>query len=370
MSIMHSWCGMVKRDAAGLLDAMDVVWVLCAISAIIEAAMKVSELGEFGLIEVLRGIIPQQGVAHPLLVGLGDDAAAWQGDGSVVLATTDTLVQGVHFSLAPVQATWREVGGKSLAVNLSDIAAMGGTPQYALVALALPGDTEVEEVVQLYRGMVEAAGRFEVTIAGGNISRAPVVMITLTVIGQAQGGSLLTRSGARAGDVIAVTGYLGSSAAGHRMLSQGLRFDSETAAFLRRAHLQPWPRIDEGKLLVACGVRAAIDISDGLVSDLIHVCRASGVEARVNVEQVPLHPLVRAAFKEGALGLALAGGEDYELLFTADPEIIKGIKQKTSCPVTAIGQVVQGEAGRVTLVDKEGKPFPWEQRGWEHFSGR
>jgi len=340
--------------------------------------MKVSELGEFGLIEMLSGTVPEQAAIQQLRVGPGDDAAAWRGNDATVLATTDTLVQGVHFaSLAsakpsdskhlPSEATWMELGWKALAINLSDIAAMGGAPRYALAALALPGDTEVDDVVQLYQGMAEMAKQFEVTVVGGNVSNAPVVVITLTVIGEAHGDGLLTRSAAKVGDLIAVTGYLGSSAGGCRMLSQHLRFDPETMAFLRRAHLQPWPRIAEGKLLVAHGVQAAIDISDGLVSDLTHICRASRTEARVNVDQVPLHPLVEAAFEKEALGFALAGGEDYELLFAASHRRISEAKQEASCPITVIGEIIEGEPGRVRLVDKEGKPFPWEQKGWEHF---
>ena len=327
--------------------------------------MKVSELGEFGLIQLLSDIASEEGVNRQLLVDIGDDAAAWRSDGSTVLATTDTMVQGVHFT---AESTWKEVGWKAVAINLSDVAAMGGMPQYALVSLSLPGDTEVDDVTQLYQGMAEIAKQFRVAIVGGNLSTAPLPVITVMVIGQASGEGILIRSAAMPGDSVAVTGYLGSSAAGLEMLTQGLQFDSQAMAFLRRAHLQPQPRIIEGQMLARQGVRAAIDISDGLMADLGHVCKASKVGARIRIDQLPVHPLVRANFPEDALGLAVAGGEDYELLFAAGEEIMKRVQKMADCPITVIGEIMRGEPGEVTLVDKEGEPFPWDaKKGWEHF---
>ncbi|HJX69772.1 MAG TPA: thiamine-phosphate kinase [Dehalococcoidia bacterium] len=325
--------------------------------------MKVSELGEFRLIDLLSEIVSQRERDQQIVVGIGDDAAAWRSGDSTLLATTDTLVQGVHFTAGN---TWGELGWKAMAINLSDIAAMGGIPQYALVSLSLPGDTEVDDVTQLYHGLAEAANQFKTAVVGGNISRAPVVVVTITLIGQAQTYGILTRSAAVPGDMIAVTGYLGSSAAGLRMLVHHLQFDPETVAFLRKAHLKPQPRIAEGQLLVRKGVQAAIDISDGLIADLGHVCKASGVGAMVKVNQVPLHPLVRAAFPWESLSFALAGGEDYELLFTAGREVIDSVKEEADCPITVIGEMREKEG--VTLIDKEGKSFPFKEKGWEHFA--
>ena len=185
--------------------------------------MKVSELGEFGLIDLLAKMISssQNNQLPPhqkLIIGIGDDAAAWHGDTSIQLATVDSLIQDVHFSLSTT--TWKELGWKSLAVNLSDIAAMGGVPTYALVALALPGDTEVEDVTALYEGMLELANQSQVAIVGGNTCQAPEVSITITVLGSSRSKNILRRSTARPGDNIAVTGYLGSAAAGLEMLTQ------------------------------------------------------------------------------------------------------------------------------------------------------
>ena len=334
--------------------------------------VKVSELGEFGLIDLLSGIVSRSEADPGVVVGSGDDAAAWQVDGATLLATTDTLVQGVHFS---AESTWEEVGWKAVAINLSDIAAMGGVPQYALVALCLPADSEVDDAVSLCRGMMQIADRFKVGVIGGNISSAPVMVVTLTLIGRAQAQGILTRSAAAPGDLIAVTGCLGSSAAGLRMLSQNLRFPPETTACLRRAHLQPEPRIAEGQLLVKHGVRAAIDVSDGLLADLGHMCEASKVGAVIEAERLPIHPDVRETFPEEALDLALAGGEDYELLFTASGDVVDSVRASigasgsgTDCPVTVIGEITP--EGGVTVVDKESRPLPVSGKGWDHFGKR
>ena len=331
--------------------------------------MKVSELGEFGLIELLaglmgRGVTPET-ARRGLVVGIGDDAAAWRTSAAIQLATTDTMVQGVHFSLDT--ATWRELGWKALAVNLSDIAAMGGSPKWALVTVGLPDDTEVDSVVELYRGMLDLAGPSQTAIIGGDTITSPLVLITLTVTGEATDDALLTRSGARPGDEVAVTGTLGASAAGLAMLKRHLNFEPRTTAFLRAAHLRPQPRLAEGRVLVEHGVRAAIDLSDGLIADLGHVCQESRVAARVWVDRVPLHPLTRAAFPAEALGLALSGGEDYELLFTAPPDLMARVAGYLSTPATIIGEIVEGEPGRVTLLDSGGREIAWQRGGWDHF---
>jgi thiamine-monophosphate kinase len=326
--------------------------------------MKVSEMGEFGLIDLLAKIAPQGGPEHRMLVGIGDDAAAWQGDDSMVLATTDAMVEGVHFAAG---TPWWELGWKALAVNLSDIAAMGGLPGYALVNLSLPGATEVEDVVQLYRGMADLADQHRVAIVGGNITSAPVVMIAVTVIGRGLKEGLLRRSAAVPGDHIAVTGHLGSAAAGLKALAGKLKLPPETAALVKKAHLQPWPRIPEGQVLVKRGVRAAIDISDGLVADLGHICAASKVGATVRVNAVPVHTLVKEAFGKDALRLALTGGEDYELLFTASERIIDDVKAAlgSGCPVTVIGEITA--ASGVVLLGEDGKPYHIDGQGWDHF---
>jgi len=335
--------------------------------------MKVSELGEFGLIDYLAkmayGVQDKKVEAWQKLIhGIGDDAAAWYGDASIQLATVDSLIQDVHFTLDI--ASWEELGWRALAANLSDIAAMGGLPRYALVSLALPGHTEVEDVIALYRGMMELAQPFEVAIVGGDTSSAPLLVINITILGSTKGQDkhILTRSAARPGDKVAVTGYLGASAAGLEMLIKHLQFGSEATASLKKAFLQPYPRVAEGQILVEQGVRAAIDISDGLVSDLGHICRASRVGARIEIDHVPIQPEVEAHFGDRALGLALSGGEDYELLFTASTEVIDKVKAAVSCSITVIGEITADKAGEVTLVDGKGNPVSLSETGWQHFT--
>jgi thiamine-monophosphate kinase len=336
--------------------------------------MKVSELGEFRLLEAIEKLVgsPGDGKALPwkqLITGIGDDAAVWRCNNPCHLATIDASVEGVHFTLECTP--WEDLGWKSLAISLSDIAAMGGSPHYALISLTLPGHTEVDDVMALYRGMIEVAQRFGVAIIGGNISSAPLVMIDTVVLGHGQGetGRTLTRASAEAGDSIAVTGSLGGAAAGFATLTAGLKFKPAATASLREAFLRPKPRIAEGQFLLEKGVKTAIDISDGLVSDLGHICTRSVVGARVNVDLVPIHPAARECLGEKALHYALSGGEDYELLFTAAPSVVSTILREVSFPITIIGEIVADGKAEVALFNDRGESVKAPGSGWQHFAG-
>jgi len=329
-------------------------------------------MGEFRLVELLARIAgegqdKQSARRQRLVIGIGDDAAAWRSDALINLATVDCLVQDVHFRLD--MTTWNELGWKALAISLSDIAAMGGVPQYAIVSLGLPGDTEADDVADLYRGIIKLGNRFGVFIIGGNISDATIVFISTTVLGSATGqDNILTRSAAKAGDRIAVTGNLGAAAAGMEMLKQKIPLGPEDSASLKQAFLHPRPRIAEGQLLSEQGVKAAIDISDGLIADLSHLCRASQVGARIDIDRIPIHPAVKNGFGDSSLEMALSGGEDYELLFTASTRVIDRVKTRASFPVTVIGEIVADKTGRVTLVDREGRLYKPARTGWQHFA--
>ena len=331
--------------------------------------MKVSELGEFGLIDLLAKMVAdshgKRATSHRIISHIGDDTAAWYTGDSVQLATVDAMVQDVHFTLDTM--TWEELGWKSLAINLSDIAAMGGIPEFALIALGIPGDTEVENIRKIYMGMLELANQHDVAVVGGNMCSSPVISITITVTGSSPDNNILHRSTAKTGDVIAMTGYAGSAAAGLAMLKEKLQFGAETATYLRIAFTRPQPRIAEGQLLLKHGVTTAIDISDGLLADLRHICEASKVGARVNLDKVPVHTAIQSKFGERARELALTGGEDYELLFTADRRIIDRVKKEADCPITIIGEITEGDAGKVKAVDTEGKTIKIDKAGWEHF---
>jgi thiamine-monophosphate kinase len=332
--------------------------------------MKVAELGEFGLVARIAKIIntsrDKSESWQKLIIGMGDDAAAWQGDNSIQLAKVDALVQGVHFQTGIMG--WADLGWKALAINMSDIAAMGGLPKYALVSLAIPPDTEVDDVLALYRGMLKLAKQHGVAIIGGDTDSTPYVSITVTVLGSmGRRKNLLTRNTAQPGDLIAVTGYLGTAVAGYETLRRKLKFNNKTSAILKSAFLRPEPRIDEGQLLLKTGIKTAIDVSDGLISDLTHICKASRVSARIEAEIVPIAPEMSAAFGNKALEIALSGGEDYELLFTGKPEIIAKVKQWAACPITVIGEILPGKTCEVTVVDSTGKPLKLSKKGWEHF---
>ena len=335
--------------------------------------MKVSEIGEFGLIARLAKMAQKSAgkdaaAWQHLIIGIGDDAAAYFANNEIQLATVDSLVQGVHFSLSYM--SWQELGRKSIAVNLSDIAAMGGLPRYALVSLGLPPDTEVEHIIDLYRGMFDIAGKFGLAIVGGDTVSAPVVFVSVTVIGSAgdRKRGMLRRSAAKPGDQIAVTNSLGASAGGLKMLQEGLKFAPKYAKQMRQAHILPNPRVDEGQLLVAKRVKCGMDVSDGLIGDLGHICAESKVGARINVDLVPVAPAASACFGEMGLEMALTGGEDYELLFTAGPQIMKNVIKTLQCPVTVVGEITAENTGKVKLVDNSGKPYNIKKTGWDHFS--
>jgi thiamine-monophosphate kinase len=329
--------------------------------------MFVKDLGEFQLIDLLAST---QGADHApksnsqLMLSIGDDAAAWRGSDSTTVLTTDTMVEGVHFSLD--WTGWEALGWKAMATNQSDVAAMGCMPMYAVVSLGLRGDLPVEGLEQMYRGMAAACAANGGAVVGGDVVRSPTFFVTVAMTGSVEGeGRLLTRDAAKPGDIIAVTGNLGSSAGGLQTLKDGLVIDGEIAAHLRNAHIRPSPRVAEGRALRGLGVSAAIDISDGLVDDLGKFCAASGVGADLRADQVPVDDRLKSAFPDDWLSLALSGGEDYELAFTAPAETVAEAKRMLDATVTAIGQVREGSGVRVLKDD--GDEISVGRGGWDHF---
>jgi thiamine-monophosphate kinase len=333
--------------------------------------VKVSELGEFGLIARLAEAFARGGQPSSLVVGIGDDAAAWRASG-VQLVTTDTLIEGTHFALS--QIPWRDLGWNALTVNVSDIAAMGGVPEQALLTLALPPQIEVADVDELVAGMLAAGGEYGTAIVGGDIVGCDKTMVTVTIIGRAlvddRGEPLLmTRSGAQVGDAIAVTGYLGDSAGGLRILLGESSGSAEAADYLKRAHLHHRPPLAVGQEAAREGVRAAIDVSDGLLQDLGHVCQATGLGAIVHAQRIPISPSLRQAFPQDALALACGGGEDYQLLLAAPPEVIDRVQDKAEVPIAVIGEMVADRQHRVRLLDEDGHELALPRAGWDHLRG-
>ena len=334
--------------------------------------MKVSELGQFGMIDMVAKMIQESrdnriSSWNNLLDGIGDDCAVFKGETDNQLAKVDCQVEGIHFNFDII--SWEELGWKSLAVNLSDIASMGGVPTYALVSLGLPLDTQVENVVSLYKGLIKLANQSGTAIVGGNMSSAPQVFIDVTVLGKTSNpeGKYLTRSSAIPGDKIAVTGWLGTSAAGLEMLKQKLEFDARTTDCLRKAFTTPEPRLAEGLILIENGVKTGIDISDGLLADLGHVCEASQVSAVIRTELLPILNEVKEAFGEKAVQMALSGGEDYQLLFTAPSKIIDRISKVSNYPITIIGEIKAGQKSKIEILNRNGIPIQPFKTGWDHF---
>jgi thiamine-monophosphate kinase len=342
--------------------------------------MQLSSVGEFPLIDRLSGVL---GPAKDgtLVLGIGDDAAAWRPTpGTVTVATADALVEGVHFDLGTT--SWEDLGWKALAENVSDVAAMGCAPRYALVTLALPGDTDAADVEALYRGMRKCAEEYGCTVVGGDVVAAPNVVISVTLLGEsvpAEGSAdapLLTRAAAKPGDVLAVTGTLGASAAGLRVLQGGAGSPdaSPDLAAVRQAHVRPTPRVTAGKVLIEAGVRCAIDVSDGLLADVDHICERSGVDAEIEVERVPIDGAARRLFPDEALLFALTGGEDYELVCAGPAAAIEHaaavLRGAGETELTIIGRIVaqQAETPAIRVLDGTGAPLSVADAGYKHFT--
>ncbi len=333
--------------------------------------MKLAEIGQFGMIDLIAEMIAKQ--RDPLseswrdvIAGVGDDCAVWKGDCANQFAKVDCQVEGVHFNLDII--SWEDLGWKALAVNLSDIAAMGGIPGYALVSLGLPPHTEVQNVISLYQGLLQMAAFSGTAVVGGNLSRCPVIFVDVSVIGKAGNadGKFLSRSAAQAGDLIAVTGWLGSAAAGRDMLCQKTAFSPDEVV-LRQAFTRPQPRLAEGRLLVEKGVRAGLDISDVLLADLAHLCQASRVSAVVNLNDLPVRSEIIRRFGDRAAEFALSGGEDYQLLFTAQPEMVKTVQKCSAYPVSVIGEISELKETMVRVLDQRGRDYQPARNGWDHF---
>lgn len=284
------------------------------------AGRPVSQVGEFALIGSLSNLIAASRVrSSGVVLGAGDDTALWRPrPGREVALTTDVLVEGVHYRTD--WATAGQVGHRALAVNVSDLAAMGARPRVALVALGLRGDEPDRWVFDLYRGMLALAGKLHVRIVGGDVVRSPRAQtISVTVVGEIRPGQALRRDTARIGDMIGVTGPLGLAAAATRLLEAEDR-TADGAPAMIKAHVEPRPKVLEGLLLARAGVRCAMDVSDGLLGDLPKICEASNVSALLEQDDLPIPNSLRWNFPDW-LDLALRGGEDFELLFTAPPEV-------------------------------------------------
>ncbi len=328
--------------------------------------MKLSELGEFALIDRIRAqVVPGDGV----LRGIGDDAAQLAiPAGEQLLTSTDLLIESSHFDF--IWTSPADLGHKAVAVNLSDIAAMGGTPRYLYLGLACPGSAEVGAIEAFMAGALAQTEAHGVTLVGGDTCRSPGPwVVSVTIEGTVAEGCAIGRDGARPGDVVVVSGTLGDSAFA---LTQLLRGQQPSESLARRHH-RPEARVALGQALAKSGcVTAMIDLSDGLSSDLGHILKASQVGARLELASLPLSEQFAAAVQAdpSLLELALSGGEDYELLFTlaeADLSGILDLGRSLNLPLTPIGWVHAGEP-TLTLRDAAGSERMCRKQGFDHFS--
>lgn len=325
--------------------------------------MNLRELGEFGFIDLIAARAAR---APEVVIGIGDDAAALAPTpGHLTLVTSDMLVEGVHFDLAWTDAV--RLGRKSLAVNISDIAAMGGRPRHSLLSLAIPPTLPLEFLDGFIDGLLAQATAHGVHLVGGDTCAATAgFTVSITLMGEQLPHRVVRRSGARPGDLVFVTGTLGDAALGLEQLRQGIRHGDGVAR-----HLDPTPRVAAGLALAEAGLPSAmIDVSDGLLADLGHIQRLSGVGARLELARLPLSPAFRnhQALLADPWSLPLAGGEDYELLFTAPQaaaDTARALLAAVDTPVTVIGEIVAGTGVRVIAAD--GSDYTPRSRGYNHF---
>ena len=328
--------------------------------------LPIEEIGEFNLIRRLASI-SSPGTKPPIVTGIGDDAAAYHPKpGMVQVVTTDALIEGYHFDFDFYRMN--HVGYKAMVVNLSDIAAMNAQPVLATVALGIPGSFSTENLDSLYHGLTKAASKYGVQIIGGDTTRSPVLMLTVTAIGEAYESDLVHRNGARPGDSICVSGTLGDAAAGLDLLRNHTEpgvLGPQVWDVLTTRHLMPTPRLDLVLEWTQNKVRpsALIDISDGLANEVHHICAVSNCGANLWETKLPLSPELRigAPKSRSPIDYALNGGDDYELLFTAHPEILE---QMPSTSFTKIGVVTTKD---VLIYRTDGTLEPLKPEGHDHF---
>lgn len=322
-------------------------------------------MSELALIER----IASRTALHPgTALGIGDDAAVLDLGGPAVV-THDMLVEGIHFRQETCGPA--ELGAKAVAVNLSDLAAMGVEPVAVVVGLGLPpGYTDSGMADALSGGIEEMAHAHAVTVAGGDVTASPVLVIGVTAIGRPfEGLAPVRRSGGRAGDLLCVTGRLGASVAGLALLEDPLMLiDASLRDALVGAHRRPLPRVAAGRALAAGGARAMMDLSDGLLLDAARLGRASGLRARIERDRVPVAEgvgAVAAALGREAALMAATGGEDYELLAAVPPVMLEEIRASLDIPLTVVGALVEGEPG-AELRDAAGRLVHVDSPGWTH----
>ena len=321
-----------------------------------KSQMKIKSIGgEFGLIERISNKI--QLFSKDVVAGIGDDAAVLNYDkNNYLLITTDTLIENDHFSLK--YSNPEQIGMKAVEQNVSDIAAMGGIPKYALVSLAMPKNISVEFVDKLYDGINQKSKKYKINIVGGNITHSKEIIVNVALIGFVEKKYLALRSGAKINDLIFCSGDVGKSTAGLELLRSNVKGNSI------KKHLEPQSRLNLARELVRVGINSMIDVSDGVASEVKHICEQSNVGAIIYCDKIPISKdTINDAkkIKKNQIDLSLYGGEDFELIFTAGKNKLKKLKEYD---VAVIGKIVDKKYG-VKLI-KNGKKLDLES-GFDHF---
>lgn len=334
---------------------------------------EISKLGEFGLIDHLTKNIELQNSSSR--TGVGDDAAVIDHEGYQTLVSVDLLVEGVHFDLT--YTPLKHLGYKAIAVNLSDIAAMNGEPQQVVVGIALSSRFPVEAIEEIYEGMLMACKRYKIDLVGGDTtSSTSGLFISVTVIGRAKAEDICYRKGAAAGDLLCVSGDLGAAYMGLLLLERekaafkanpNVQPDLEGFDYVLERQLKPEPRTDIVVLLKEAGVKptSMIDISDGLASEIMHLCKASGVGCRIYEDKIPFDPVTlntADSFRMVPAVVALNGGEDYELLFTVKQSDFEKVRQIKG--ISIIGHMTENK-GHADMVTSDSQVIGLTAQGWD-----
>jgi len=313
--------------------------------------MKIKDIGEFGLIEK----ISKKSKDKNILVDIGDDAAVYKTEKGLQLFTTDTLVEGDHFKREWFTA--KLIGKKAIEINVSDIAAMGGVPKYVLVSLAIPNDLDIEFVEELYEGMWRVCDKYSIEIIGGNMTHCDTIVISITLAGEVDEKNLCLRNGAKPKDLIFISGPLGNGRAGLRLFQQNMKDFNK----IRKNYLEPKAQLDFSKK-IAPYVNSMIDVSDGLASEIKHICNESKCGAIIYKDKIPINEDVRILakkLKEDEYNYALFGGEDFQLLYTVSKEKL------TYIDGFLVGEITKNKE---ILLSNKGKYEEIINKGYDHFS--
>ena len=302
-------------------------------------------------------------------LGIGDDAAIINSQDTSVI-TTDSMSEGVHFSRT--WTSWENLGWKSISISQSDIASMGAQPIYSVINLCIPDDLSIDNIKDLYKGMVQATNKFGGQIVGGDTVRSNKIIISVTMVGSYQEKNIsspilpLKRSNASPGDLIGVTGTLGCARGGLISYNKTLSTTQKNINHLQNAFSKPIPRIKDGIILSKYGATSAIDISDGLINDLEKLCLASNVSSKINTKNIPTDQILQTTFPRKFLEIALVGGEDYELLFTINPDSLQNIQEQCPSTISIIGEI---SPPSTEIIKIDGNPIPNHLRKqlWNHF---